>query len=382
MGDIIGPVNMGYNKDILIISLLEIINKQQTTTNDSFLNSITSYLNIDKDIMSNENFNKIKDSYTTIINNFINNNKNNFGNMSIYYDRYKNDFCEIDKISTGGFGSVYKTLHKLDGCSYAIKKIPIKHISINDKVLNEAKILANLNHNTVIRYYSTWLELNYDVPDNEFSDNNSESCNNIVTYESEMESGEDLFSSESNGKEIVLRNNLCTGFMYIQMELCQMTLKQYISKCLNTNSFTIIKSILSGINYIHSKNIIHCDLSLNNILVDYDQNIKLCDFGLAEHLGDNDHIIKEKVYGQILYCAPESINNNKYSYKSDIYSLGIIIYELLNKFSTEMERITMIKKFKNKMINSKYKTILYKMISDDEKDRPYIDDIIKLLNFV
>jgi serine/threonine protein kinase len=204
----------------------------------------------------------------------------------------------------------------------------------------------------------------------------------MITYNSNdiSEDIDNLYTSESNSNNKIIlneQNNLFGIIIYIQMEACKMTLKEYIFKT-NPNLIdinNIIKDILSAVKYIHSKNIIHCDLSLINILVDENNTIKICDFGLAEDIGNNDYTIKSKSYGNLIYCAPESIQYNKYSYKSDIYSLGIIFYELLNKFSTEMERLIMIKKFKNKEIDCKYKKILYSMINIDENARPLIDVI-------
>ncbi len=383
-----------HNKDILIISLFEYICEKQNLNKTSLYENITNHQYFND---SNFNFditdNKAKNICISMINEIIDNTEKNLeleclNNIPIQTMRYANDFIEVNKINSGGFGVVYKTMNKLDLMTYAIKKIPIKNL--DNKVLNEAKILANLKHNNIIRYYSTWIEhnnmfnqtnyCNYSSDSFEFSDSNKK----MIKFNTDETSTDcdDLFTSESNSNNKIViheqkENNLFNNIIFIQMEVCKMTLKDYIlqtnSKLININN--IIRDILSAVKYIHAKNIIHCDLSLINILVDENDVIKICDFGLAEDIGDKNYIIKNKTYGNLIYCAPESIQHSKYSYKSDIYSLGIIIFELLNKFKTEMERLAMIKKFKNKELDFKYSKILYSMININENVRPYINDI-------
>lgn len=381
------PFNNTTNKDLLIVSLLEYICTQQHPTKLSLFPSIINHLksnDVINDIgIDSDEYDKIKGEFIHVFNELIQINSEptlelNTGEiMPICNSRYDNDFVELERISNGGFGVVYKTIHKLDKVRYAIKKIPLisghNFEKVNStKILNEAILLANLNHDNIIRYYSTWVEINNDdlvqkdVDESSSSSSDNDSQNKIVLY------------NHNNGK-ISLRSQINkTMVIYIQMELCTMTLKDYIlqTKLSKIDTKNIIKDIVKAINYIHSRKIIHCDLSLKNILINVNNTIKLCDFGLAEYMENNDHVIKSKTYGALTYCAPESIKYNKYSYKSDIYSLGIIIYELLNKFGTEMERMLMIKKFKTKELKFEYDNILYKMIDGNDVVRPFITDIL------
>jgi translation initiation factor 2-alpha kinase 4 len=84
---------------------------------------------------------------------------------SVKENRYKTDFNELEKIGRGGFASVYKCKNYVDDQVYAVKKITlrIKDIKDNfqkelDKVLQEAKFLAKVNHPNIVRYYNSWLE--------------------------------------------------------------------------------------------------------------------------------------------------------------------------------------------------------------------------------
>jgi len=91
----------------------------------------------------------------------------------------------------------------------------------------------------------------------------------------------------------------------------------------------IILEILKGIDFLHSKNIIHLDLKSENILLDENLKVKICDFGISKIKQTNEtQSFTLNTKGTLFYMAPESFDGN-YSYYSDIYSLGIILYEIL-----------------------------------------------------
>jgi len=94
--------------------------------------------------------------------------------------------------------------------------------------------------------------------------------------------------------------------------------------------YKIIKGICSGLDALHEENIIHLDLKPQNVLMDGNMMPKIVDFGLARLLGEN----KSKIYtqrptGTVGYMAPEYYSDGKISPKADIFSLGVIMIELL-----------------------------------------------------
>lgn len=153
-------------------------------------------------------------------------------------------------------------------------------------------------------------------------------------------------------------------FLYIQMELCK---RETLCNWLNSNSnrskkdiFKIFEQILNAISYIHSMDLIHRDLKPSNIFLTLNDQIKIGDFGLVVEMKQNeDELMKEKSSkngskfkdndGTFLYMSPEQLTGNEYNHKIDIYSLGIILFELIYSFNTQMERIETLKKLKNHM---------------------------------
>ena len=92
------------------------------------------------------------------------------------------------------------------------------------------------------------------------------------------------------------------------------------------------------------------------------------------------------LYGTFIYNAPETLDNNNYSIYSDIYSLGIIMYELLNNFKTMMEKNTEINNLKKKHLfsDSLYKNykkeceFILKLLDDNPQERIDTNDILKI----
>ena len=109
-----------------------------------------------------------------------------------------------------------------------------------------------------------------------------------------------------------------------------MTLKDYIKTCSPIPTEEIISismQILKGIKHAHSKNVVHKDLKSQNILLDENKKVKITDFGIADIL-DEDITRTQSLMGTPQYIAPEILNRESLTSQSDIYSIGIMMYEM------------------------------------------------------
>lgn len=119
---------------------------------------------------------------------------------------------------------------------------------------------------------------------------------------------------------------------YIVMEYVEgMTLKQYIQKNdpipIGT-ALDIMKQITAAISHAHQNGIIHRDIKPQNILIDHEGNIKITDFGIAIALSSTNITQTNAVLGSVHYLSPEQARGGMANKKSDIYSLGIVMFEL------------------------------------------------------
>lgn len=120
---------------------------------------------------------------------------------------------------------------------------------------------------------------------------------------------------------------------YIVMEYIDgMDLKQYIREnhpIPYQKAIDIMEQILDGIAYAHKNDVIHRDIKPHNILIDKNGNVKITDFGIAVALSQNSITQTNSLLGSVQYISPEQARGNVVTKQSDIYSLGIVLYELL-----------------------------------------------------
>lgn len=217
--------------------------------------------------------------------------------------------------------------------------------------------------------------------------------------------------------------------LYIQMELCGENLRTYLdyrnAKVLRpTNDhdeldlidiemeLNIFKQILNGVQYIHSQNLIHRDLKPPNILFGLDHlSVKIGDFGLATlhhqaKVNDDEKIVElngfmEEVVsetgeqhtgglGTSIYAAPEQQMGVDYDNRVDMFSLGIILFELLQPILTEMERVKIIEKLKRRILPENFTKrwpllaeIILKLTNSSKNERPNsIEELFRMLRTV
>lgn len=147
------------------------------------------------------------------------------------------------------------------------------------------------------------------------------------------------FSTEAQAAACLMHPNIVTvydvgeenGVYYIVMELIEgITLKKYIEKKARVSvkeAVSIAIQVAMGIEAAHSKHIIHRDIKPQNIIISKDGKVKVTDFGIAK--AATSKTISSNVMGSVHYTSPEQARGGYSDEKSDIYSLGVTIYEML-----------------------------------------------------
>lgn len=121
--------------------------------------------------------------------------------------------------------------------------------------------------------------------------------------------------------------------LYMVMEYIDgLTLKEYIqqnSPIAVEEALEIMKQLTDAISHAHANGLIHRDIKPQNVLVDHDGNVKITDFGIAMALSATSLTQTNSILGSVHYLSPEQARGGIATKKSDIYSLGIVLFELL-----------------------------------------------------
>ena len=119
---------------------------------------------------------------------------------------------------------------------------------------------------------------------------------------------------------------------YIVMELIDgITLKQYMEKRGQLNwreSLHFITQIMRGLSHAHSRGIVHRDIKPQNVMVLRDGSVKVADFGIA-CLENSAQTLTQEALGSVHYISPEQARGERTDARSDIYSSGVVMYEML-----------------------------------------------------
>ena len=246
-----------------------------------------------------------------------------------------NKYFNIDKeiIGNGASGFIVKGENKKG--KFAIKRILKKNCKYTEDLIFEAKISKILNHKNIVKYYSIFEDKEY------------------ISFVMELGENGDLFDFIVN-----------SPLMHIPLKIC----------------IEITEQLLSSLNYLHNTlKIIHRDLKPENILIKLDKNnniiCKLIDFGMSTQIIEGKKL--NDFLGTLNYCSPELILKKGYTEKSDIWSLGIIIFNLLTgceafKYQNDEELIDNIKyediKFDN-INNNEMRYLLKQMLNKNDNER-------------
>ncbi|KAF2619903.1 hypothetical protein F2Q68_00041771 [Brassica cretica] len=217
--------------------------------------------------------------------------------------------------------------------------------------------------------------------------------------------GSSMFSySGAVSTEIPEQNNkLESTYLYIQMEYCPRTLRQVFESYNHFDkdfAWHLIRQIVEGLAHIHGQGIIHRDFTPNNIFFDARNDVKIGDFGLAKFLKleqlDQDGGFSTDVAGSgvdstgqagtYFYTAPEIEQSwPKIDEKADMYSLGVVFFELWHPFGTAMERHVILTNLKLKgelplkWVNEfpEQASLLRRLLSPSPSNRPSATELLR-----
>jgi len=189
----------------------------------------------------------------------------------------------LESVGQGGFGTVFRAFQPVIGREVAIKAISPEHTQNADFVRRfetEARLIARLEHPHIVPLYDYW----YDA----------------------------------DGAYLVmrwlprsLRNVLADGPLPVEG----------VSRMLD--------QLAGALNVAHRQSIVHRDIKPENILLDDDNNAYLADFGIAKDLNQARTTGDNRVVGTLAYMTPEQISSEPVTQRTDLYSLGLVLYETL-----------------------------------------------------
>ena len=288
---------------------------------------------------------------------------NSSNKIKSLYKKYKfniEDFKVLSPIKSGTFGSVFSVENINTNEKMAAKVLTCQNSDPNYKIMvnREIFIMIKCEHPTIIKFRG------YSLKD---------------------------FSNENN--TTIFMNLSTRGSLFDLLSRVKKGLGD--SEYDNTVRQKILVGIARGMMYLHSHQIIHRDLKPGNILLDNNFEPHITDFGLSKIYEIGKTIEQSHPYGTSIYMAPEVISGNQYSQKADVYSFGILMFEVVTDTSPypdlESNKITFFQfnegvVYKNyrptfdSFVKESIKNLIIRCWDKETKNRPTFEEIFNLLS--
>eukprot|EP00002_Diphylleia_rotans_P028918 TRINITY_DN5848_c1_g1_i2.p1 TRINITY_DN5848_c1_g1~~TRINITY_DN5848_c1_g1_i2.p1 ORF type:complete len:414 (+),score=66.08 TRINITY_DN5848_c1_g1_i2:31-1242(+) len=256
------------------------------------------------------------------------------------------DFTKIKLLGKGSYGSVYRVKCNWNSDIIALKEMNIKAMNTTERktALNEVRLLASIQHPHVIEYKFSFIE---------------------------------------------------DGKLYIGTELAESgDMDGLIKKCQQSRKFldenqvwNSVAQICSGLKALHDAGIMHRDLKSSNILICDQGILKLADFGVARILKGSEYAHTN--IGTPYYLSPEQWKDQPYNEKADMWSLGVVLYELVS-LRLPFQGVNMNELSRN-VVNGQYsrlpshtspelQNLINRLLVKNPKVRPSADEVLQLQN--
>ena len=264
------------------------------------------------------------------------------------------NFAELKQLGKGQYGRVFKAKYLPSNKIFAIKEIEIQKDNQNQEIAISREIktmnsMSNIKHPNIMEYFGYFIENNHYYLVLEYI--NGE---NLEIYRDKYQ----MMNQNMNQDLIIL----------------------------------ILKGIVNGLLYLHSKKILHRDISPDNIMIDKDNNIKITDFGISRLFDLNNpsdyNEWEGTIVGKQYYCSQEMFQEYilgkkyaKYDFKTDIYSLGVTMFNLMTfKFPYDIDIDKKIKIRNNNNIdpniyNPDLINIVMSMLEPNKNKRPSCQEV-------
>lgn len=263
------------------------------------------------------------------------------------------DYEILKAIGKGKFATVYRAVRRSDGATVALKRINVDMIDekSREKCLKEIKLLQSLDHQNIIKYLDSFI-----------SDN-------------------DL---------VIVVEWAAAGDLKRQIKKHQEKETHFEERII----WKYFSQVCDAIAHMHEKRIMHRDLKPANIFLTLDGTVKVGDLGLSRELSENTLQAHSKV-GTPLYMSPEVLSGIGYDFKSDIWSLGCLLYELAmlkSPFKSEgLNLYTLFQKISEgqyqplpEMYSAELTSLVHTILATDPNSRPtlpYICEVAQKMKY-
>ena len=259
---------------------------------------------------------------------------------------FLSNFNIISLLGKGSYGCVYKVTRNNDNTIYALKQVPFTNLKPKEKQnsLNEIRILASIHSRNIIQYKES------------FYDKETNSLCIVMEY------------AEYGDLNTKIRSMSKSNTYFTEYEILSITIQ-----------------VIKGLYTLHKRNILHRDIKSANIFLFNNGIVKIGDLNVSTVMKNQ---LRNTQTGTPYYASPEIWDNKPYDYKSDIWSLGCLLYEITClkapfRGSSLKKIYQVIKEGKYDTIPRRYSNTLaglvYMCLQSDAQKRPSCEELLKLI---